>query len=360
MLFIEADDEVPLPSKFRELHNVCVHLHDQMADIMTHDGYEPFRNYTLDFSKQCLYIKELQNQEMSVLDFLDANGMHGEMTEVLVRDIVQALLADFLHFIHESLSSAKRGKISVAYALLRKPLVDLLLLFEQMLVNKQEFIDRFYHAGDIEGYDPSVANLDKKSIIEQASAKLPLRVFYVADFIYDLRYDKATAYGLAGATNQALHIVTRDKRYQTRNRDLNFVFVAEDYLEQYWNNYYTVVPYLLSYASAVLDEIVFTMMPENRGKQIKNVQRFLLFAKLPQGDAIQKIALDEQNLFDYLSDHMLHTCKSCSANLRFEKADFNLFSATTMMLCIGCFTDQFEDDDFTQKFQDAWGAVIPS
>lgn len=360
MLIIEPGDEVVLAKEYHDLHNMCVHLHDQMADILIHDGYESFRKHSLDFSKECLHIKELQNKEMHVLDFLEANGMRDELTDVLVRDIVQALLADFLHFIHESLSTAKRGKISVAYALLRKPLADLLLLFEQILINKQEFIDRFYHAGAAVGYDPSTEKLDnKKSIIAQAASKLALRGIYVADFIYDLRYEKSSKYGLAGTTNQALHIVTNDKHYQTPNRDLNFVFVAEGYLEQYWNNYYIVVPYLMSYAAAVLDEIVFGMMPENPGKHIKNIQRFLLFSKLPAGTTIQNITLKERSLYDYLRDVTVHTCKNCNTELRFDKADFTFFSASTVMLCTECFSDQFEDDEFTLKFQEAWAPLIP-
>ena len=67
-------------------------------------------------------------------------GATDDPIDTLARDILQALMVDFLHFVYESLSAAKKGKISVAYALLRKPLTDMLLLLEQILVNRHEFI----------------------------------------------------------------------------------------------------------------------------------------------------------------------------------------------------------------------------
>ena len=48
-----------------------------------------------------------------------------------------SVLADFVNFTFESLSCAMRGKMAVAFALLRKPFTDELLIFEQILDNEE-------------------------------------------------------------------------------------------------------------------------------------------------------------------------------------------------------------------------------
>lgn len=360
MLIIEPGDEVVLDKKYHAAHNVCTHLHDQMASIVMHEGYEEFCKVRFNIPKGTPYFEELRSGKMHVPDFMVVTGMKAELTELLVSDVMQALLADFLHFVHESLSAAKRGKISVAYALLRKPLSDLLLLFEQILINKQDFIDRFYHAGAPVGYDPSFANLDKKSIVAQATAKLPLRDLFPDDIVNELRYDKTAKAGIAGSTHQALHIVTRNPHFHTRDRDFNFVFDSVESLDEYWSNYYLVVPYLLFYAASVVDEIVFDFMPaKQRAKQVKNIRRFLLFTQLELGKNADKISVTEDEMFAPILSELTHACKNCDHEIRFTKPDLVLFGESTVMLCDECFTDQFTDEDFYAKFLVTWDNVVP-
>lgn len=360
MLIIESGDEVVLSPEHHALHNIGVRLHDQMADILMNEGYAPFRKVSFDIPKNAPFIEELNSGRMDVLEFMAASGMKAELTELLVSDVVQALLADFLHFLHESLSAAKRGKISVAYALLRKPMTDLLLLFEQIMVNKEEFIDRFYHTGAPIGYDPSFANLDKKAIVVAATNKLALRDLFPDDIIYDIRYNKDAKAGIAGFTHQALHIVTRNPHFHTRNRDFNFVFDSVESLGEYWANYYLVVPFLLFYAASVIDEIVFEFMPMRvRAKQVKNIQRFMLFSGLQSVQQSEEITFSEDEMFTPILDALAHTCKECNHAVRFTKPDLILFSQSTVMLCDECFTDQFTDDEFYAKFLDAWDDVVP-
>jgi hypothetical protein len=361
MLIIEPGDEVVLSQKYHSAHNVSVHLHDQMVNILVNDAYDEFRRARFDITDEMVLVKEMRNQEVGILDFFEANGMRNEVTDVLVRDIVQALLTDFLHFIHESLSAAKRGKISVAYALLRKPLTDLLLLLEQILVNKQDFIDRFHYAGAPVGYDPSFANLDKKTIVAAATAKLVLCELFSNDIIYELRYDKSAKYGIAGSTHQALHIVTRNPHFHTRDRDFNFIFDTVDSIDGYWANYYHVVPYILCYAASVMDEIVFDFMPSReRAKWVKNIQRFVLFTAFQEEKPSQEIAGSENEMFTPILNALTHSCKTCAHEIHFTKPDLILFGQSTVILCDNCFTDQFLDDDFYTKFLITWSGVVPN
>lgn len=53
------------------------------------------------------------------------------------------MLSDMVNFIYESIIIAQKGKMSVAYSLIRKPSKDQLCLLEQILVNQEEFFQRF-------------------------------------------------------------------------------------------------------------------------------------------------------------------------------------------------------------------------
>lgn len=359
MLIIEEGDEVILSPEFHAAHNVAVQFHDQMASIMMSEGYELFRKVSVHIPKGAPDFELLKDGAMSFEEYMATHGMRAELTELLVSDVVQALLSDFLHFIFESLNAAKRGKISVAYALLRKPFEDLLLLFEQILGDKQDFIERFHHQGDTVGYDPSFANLDKRTIVATATAKLTLREFFPDDLIWAIRYDKTAKAGIASFTHRAHHIVTRNKHFPTPPRDFNFVFDSGESLHDYWANYYVIVPYTLMYAASVLDEIVFEYMPaQERAKQVKNIRRFVLYMGLREQKGSETVDVGEE-IFAPVLDALTHTCKSCAHEIHFTKPDLVLFAEVTVLLCDQCFTDQFTDDDFYSKFLVAWDVMVP-
>ena len=91
MLIIEPGDEVILSPEYHNAHNVGVHLHDQMVNILMNDGYEEFRRAQFNFTDEMVLVQEMRNKEVGVLEFFEANGMRNEMTDVLVRDIVGPL-----------------------------------------------------------------------------------------------------------------------------------------------------------------------------------------------------------------------------------------------------------------------------
>jgi hypothetical protein len=183
------------------------------------------------------------------------------------------LLEDLVDFISESLNACKNGKFSVSYALLRKPMLDELLMLEQILNDKEDFVKRYYIDGDVNLYDPSnKKKFDslKMSIITESISNLPIHSMFNSDFIYDVRYNKDAKHGLNWITNQALHIVTTDSHYRTPNQDLNFVFSVTDDYHKYWHHYYSTVTYLLFYITSIVDEIIASLIPDFT--QLSNVK----------------------------------------------------------------------------------------
>ena len=208
-----------------------------------------------------------------------------ELEEALVKHVTMSILGDFVNFVYESLSCAQRGKMEVAYSLLRKPFLDELLIFEQILIDRTDFINRFYHKGEPKLYDPSDKAINKKEIIQKSLEQIRNTHFFSDELIYTLRYDKSSTSGINGISNQALHIVTNDPNYRTNDQELNFVFsVKEDHL-RYWDHYYYFVPHLLFYSVAVIDEILFKYVSgevAQAHKTVKELRRMICFLLLSE------------------------------------------------------------------------------
>ena len=166
MLYIQKDQKVHLDKKHHNTHNLCAIIYDQLTEILVNENYSGLLNTKFDLNKFDPEEREkFESGEIHPIDWLEANGLNEELCTVLTKHITMSILSDYVNFIYESLSCAMRGKMTVAYALLRKPFTDELLLFEQLLNNEEEFINRFFHEGDPSNYDPGNKKIDKLKII---------------------------------------------------------------------------------------------------------------------------------------------------------------------------------------------------
>ena len=76
----------------------------------------------------------------NVFEWLEQTGRNSERTEVLRTIVFPVLLSDFLHFVFEALDTSRKGKLTVAYSLLRKPIQETLVyIFEVMLTDLERF-----------------------------------------------------------------------------------------------------------------------------------------------------------------------------------------------------------------------------
>ncbi|NNE02570.1 MAG: hypothetical protein HKN52_05325 [Eudoraea sp.] len=340
-LYIQEGEKTHLPKRFVKVNNICAILYDQLTEIFTTENYGPLTHTEINHPEIEKVIKELEKENIHILDWLKKNGKKEDITQVLTKHLLMSITSDFLAFIYESLRCAKNGKMTVAYALLRKPLTDELLILEQLLIDRDDFVHRFFVDGRTKGYDPSPANkkVDKQSVIESAVSKLYLNPVLVADYIHEVRYDKACGFGLNGLTNQALHIVTNDFHYRTEEQNLNFVFSIEEDIKNYREHYYTIVPYLLIYAISVIDGVVFDLLKDDENQDIRYVKAlrrltgfFLInkHSKTIDGGTIE-------GLFKIIGEGMPKDCQSCGHENTIELADFELFFETEVFVCEKCF-----------------------
>lgn len=353
-LEINKNDNVPLLKRYHKVHNLCAIIYDQLTEIIFDESYNNLRETEYKFDKKKdKHIRELKRDEIHVLDWLVENNRKTELQDCLTKHILSTMLVDFLNFIYESLSSAKKGKMTVAYALLRKPLTDELLIFEQLLFDSEDFIDRFYYQGNPEKYDPSSYKIDKKEIIKKAVNNITGNLVFDRDLLYQLRYDKSAEGGINGMTNHALHIVTNDPHYRTTDQNLNFIFSIDDDIKNYWEHYYYFVPYLLIYATAVIDTVAFSFLPKKSNQNRFVLKQFRRLIGLMFWTEYHEITRKSYNtkLFREFSKILKLSCPNCGNMIKLIRADYQLFFDSDHFLCDKCFAPLLEYEENINKIQ---------
>jgi len=134
MLYIHKGEKSRLPKQYRPVNNICAVIYDQLTEILTEEHYKQLltTNISIDRENQIL-VEQFESGELHAIDWLAENKLDKELTTVLTKHLALSVLSDFVNFMFESLNCARKQKFSVTYALLRKPLTDELLLFEQLL-----------------------------------------------------------------------------------------------------------------------------------------------------------------------------------------------------------------------------------
>lgn len=188
----------------------------------------------------------------NILEWLKNNGYEKEMYKLYRRHILCSLVADFCHYMIESIMCAAKMKPAVAYALLRKPLRDNLAYIEWLRVNPEEMINKLLY-DQPEEYD--LKKEQKRQHIEQICSQYRINRI---DGMFVFRYEKNDEKSLERIWNKANHIVTTQNYTRSSHGELNFVFMDERRCEQYTSYYYTVVPLIMSYAI----ELIVSMFEE--------------------------------------------------------------------------------------------------
>lgn len=349
-LYIEKNQKVRLPNKYHKTNNICAIIYDQLTEIFSEDIYKELNKTEIKSSENENFDEYLKKNKIHILDWLKTNQRNDELETILTKQIALSVISDFVNFIFESLYCAQRGKMIVAYALLRKPFTDELLILEQLLVNKKDFIDRFFHDGNPENYDPSSRDVDKMEIINKACDKLSLNLFFPSDLIFDMRYNKSYEAGVNGSSNQALHIVTRDKNYRTAEQNLNFIFSNKEDHNTYLENYYFIVPHLLFYAVSIIDEIIFEFIGSEYAKShkiIKEFQRLVGFILFTESSELYSKNKAEK-ILNILGNTLEFKCKNCNSINIMEKADLELFFETEIFICANCFGSLISNENVSQ------------
>lgn len=333
-----------LPKKYWFSHQFCFFLHDQLVQIIASGERDRIFNVTIqfkdkeEFEKFQKATKKLSGEKF--WNWLENNGYEEIAYSLTYRQICAALISDLCHFVYEALDCSKKEKLTVTYALLRKPFKENLFYLEWLLTDPEDLLRKFHFNG-IESLIVSgvgaISPQKKKEIIKKAMKKTSHGEWIDSNFIYNLRYDKKAVYGLEQLWQRANHLITSYKFLETEEKNFNFVFSSsKDHISQ-WDHLYSFLPLLLYHALEIAQALIgtFTTIENEEEQNIIELRTTigLLFwmEKRPRSikvDALLKIAESFENA--------RLSCPRCKKPLPFKKEDLILFCEKGVIKCRRC------------------------
>lgn len=275
-----------LPERHRFAHSLVMYFHDQMVDILAYgDRYRLWETEVRLREETHVSALQAAQKRGEALEWLSENGYNEEVGKILLRKVFPALLSDFCVFLFEALKCSERGRLTAAYALLRKPFRENLLFLEMLLTSPQETLHRFMNQ-PIESMKLGSLLSNRTKVIQtitDARASILGKEAFSPEFIWELRYGKQVPYGLDNLWNKALHLVTDKTYHKTEDQNLNFIFSANEEHGDQWDYLYRTLPMLTYYASSVsasLSWIAFDEpLPYQAERSLRDMIGFILLGR---------------------------------------------------------------------------------
>lgn len=302
-----------LPSRFRFSHEYCFYLHDRLVDLIVYGEKEGFFNTKISFKNKD-EANDFTDPELDIFDWLEKREKGDIVGEILLKTIFPALLSDFCHFIYEALSCSAKGKLSVSYALLRKPLKENLHYLEWLLADPEGLLNTFYNQEPIELSFSRMGSPERmRKVIKDAVGRTINSSIFDADYIYELRFDKNCPHGFEGLWNQAMHLITTKQPIHTEKQNFNFIFSNKTDRYAQWARLYSQLPLVLFYTAEICEVLIALIrkspMPDATNAIFHRSLGFILW-----GSEINKILGGRKHDFEALKE-LVFDCPKCNYNI---------------------------------------------
>jgi hypothetical protein len=205
-----------LPDLHRTAHELCFVIHDMMAQLLLSghkaSAFKVAIQFRDDADREAL-------EKGDIFSWLEASRRVDERIAILVSTVLPAVLGDMLHCFYEALETSRKGKLSISFMLIRKPLQESLFLLEAIVADRQNFAEKLT-------YDPIKLGSQKTGGVE-AHAKRIQGVLdllgeshrFDAGYLAGLRYDKEASDGFDGICNKAIHLFTASSLFGVGSHD---------------------------------------------------------------------------------------------------------------------------------------------
>jgi hypothetical protein len=133
-----------LPRKYEFSHGLCIHLHNELVSMVKEMENGGFLKYTVASEPgESDLPHDLRGE--ALFEWFETRGRMDVVNNLYIRSLLPALLSDFCHFVLEALNCSRKAKLTVTYALLRKPLRDSLFHLESIAAGPDDFLARFHN-----------------------------------------------------------------------------------------------------------------------------------------------------------------------------------------------------------------------
>lgn len=207
------------------------------------------------------------------LDYLFAK-YPDEAQRIIYKQITSGMVIDFCYFLQEALSCAKRGRIIVAYSLLRRPLVYNLIILLRMVYD-ESFYNKFTQDSS---YDPTVYKPEElHSMLDEFDQEKILSPIN-GSIIYELIFDKDNPNSIINLSNRAIHPTTTRKWNLTGEMNFNFIFAIKEDIVNLTNILYHNILAIIAYYFELFNMIILSYAPSDQAKALM-VERYEKLAK---------------------------------------------------------------------------------
>lgn len=347
-LFITEFDDVYLSENYHFSHNLAVRLYDDLVWILKDANTIKKVNVKVEFKEE----NDIPHKdEVDIIGWLERKGYEKEAAQIIKNNVVFAIISDVCHFIFQALDSAKRMKLTVAFALIRKPFLENLLILEQILVDQDSFLIKF--KDQPEKFDPGkLKNEEKKEVIKDSLNKIKNNYFLDKELVFELRYDKSSPKSFYAMSNLATHLVTtRHSEFRTEKSNLNFIFSSHDEWDSQLNYFYYFVPYMLFYTTEVVDQLLYQI----NILDIENFKKrkFLrMFGQILQFEQFEEKSAKGITIIKKISKTLKVKCKNCKKFNQLYKSDIYSLVHNHYVLCKYCLIDLFNESESMDKLID--------
>jgi|GEM_PF-3390807 len=337
----QVNDYKFLPQRHWFAHDYCMMIHDLLAQVVVEGEKAGIFNIKITDESGDLIEKLKANQEHDLITFLEKEERFGEIFMLLYKQVCVAIVSDMTHFIYEALQCSKKGKLTVTFSLLRKPLVENLLYLEYLLTDPGAFIINFWK-GEIDHFGLGQRQeIDALAIVKLIYEKYPLPQFEDAEFIHDIRYKKDSHQSFQTYFQKATHLVTQARSYKTENTNFNFIYSDAETHEIQWDGLYSYLPIVLFHAYQVI-EALLKIVRERSGKELditdgRVAVGYILWEKFSHwGKFGEEDVLDR--LIEIL-DLARFSCVKCNSKIISSEKNYLLFYEHGHLICDSCGKD---------------------
>jgi len=306
---------VYLPSQYQFSHDYCFFLHDQLLETLKSGEESDIFSHFINI-KDCPDFPEEPLSGEELVGWIENSDKKADLYVFYYKQIVSALLSDMLHFVYEALRCSEKGKLTVTYALLRKPLKENLFYLEWLLADPVEMLRRFDSEDSARALD-KIEPEKKRDIIRRAMSNTGSGEWTNHEFIYDLRFDKKCLFGYEKAFQQANHLVTTYRHYPTEKTNFNFVFSNEDSVGSQWEGLYAFLPLLLFHAVEIIEGLVSRFAKRKDAFDLTPIRTVIgmmfCLREFPHNAKIDNIVKDVRQMISQMSLR----CPHCGALIDF-------------------------------------------
>lgn len=127
-------------------------------------------------------------------------------------------------------------------------------------------------------------------------------------------------------------LVTTFKTYKTDNDNFNFLFSQDDDRLAQWDTIYLLIPYVLFYATEIIEELITSLVKIPKEileiNKIRRQIRFLIWT--------QSCGNDVNEFLNSIKDELKFTCPHCRSSITMKKRNLNRFAFKNYIVCPKC------------------------